>query len=291
MVKVDEVEVVVEHIEEPTYKVTATAITDTNSSTSIEAIATILYFQLIMDNAITSPNDIILQPGSLVDGDVQFNGELDNNGGEITGDEIEDEIKSWEWPTADQVRDFYFEYVEGLAPYADDEIDIKNLASFPSLYRDGDLLIKNTGPATTVLMDGVIYVTGDLTFKQPGGGGAYTIDLTGKTIFVEGNINFPPQFVSIAGPGAIIAKGNIDFQPGIETEDEYIFLLSVEGFVDFSPQDSFYGSVAGDVEVNLQPNVSLYETDIPDGLLLPGEDDSLNILAAVHTWKIQVEMD
>jgi hypothetical protein len=286
-----QVDVLLEHIAEPTYKITATATTDANSSTSIESVASILYFQLIMDNAITSPGNINIQPGGYVAGDVQYNGELDNDG-EITGDIITDDIESWEWPTADQVRDFYFGYVEGLAPYADGTIDLKDVASLPSLYRAGDLNIKNTGPTTTVSMDGVIYVTGDLTFQQPGGTKAYTIDLAGHTIFVEGNIVFPPQFVSIAGPGAIIAIGDINFQPGIENADEYIFLLSVDGWVDFSPQDSFYGSVAGDVDVNLQPNVSLYnEEDPPDGLLLPGEDDSINIISGIHTWDIQVEMN
>jgi hypothetical protein len=222
-----------------------------------------------------------------VEGDVQYNGELDNKGniiGEIITDEIED------WPTADdQLDTFYGVDVEGLEPYSANTIDLKDLEdpkSIGPLYRDGDLNIKNTGSQTTAWLGGTVYVTGNLIFEQPGGPQAYTIDLNGQTIYVEGSITFPPQRCAISGSGCIIAVGDITFQPTISSgEDDFVFVMSLEGEVWFSPQGDFYGSVAGSTHVDLQPNCSLRWKEYPDGLNFPGEDDS-KLYWEIRTWQI-----
>jgi hypothetical protein len=59
--------------------------------------------------------------------------------------------------------------------------------------------------------------------------------------------------------------------------------MSVNGTVWFNPNGDFYGSLAGNVEVQLQPGNTLTWSDPPGGLNFPtGELDKLGI---TH-WKI-----
>ncbi len=219
---------------------------------------------------------------------MHYNGEMDNQG-TINGEIKTDEIDSW--PTAEQLSAFYLADVAGF-DYLSGTIDLKDLASpktIGPLYRDGDLNIKNTGSQTAVQLEGTVYVTGDLVFQQPGGPKAYTIDLNGQTIYVEGSITFPAQRVTLAGSGCIIAVGDIDFHPGISSEDgDFIFVMSLEGEVRFSPQADFHGSVAGSINVNLQPNSTLEHEEPPDELNFPGYDSSGSSGSEleIRTWNI-----
>ncbi|MBA7702872.1 hypothetical protein ES703_111647 [subsurface metagenome] len=144
---------------------------------------------------------------------------------------------------------------------------------------------------TTVPLGGTIYVTGDLNFAQPGTPKAYTIDLDYNTIFVEGSITFPSQRVSIKGSGCIIAIGDINFQPVMEANPgDFVFVCSLTGTVNFQPQGDFYGSIAGDVEVNLQPDSTINWVPPPGGLNLPGMGGSgtggFGSSVTKYTWKI-----
>ena len=276
----------IEYIDDHTYKITSTASSDTGSNTTVESYAEMLDFSFLLDKAITSLSDVTIQPGTTVVGKVQYNGELDNKGdiiGEIITDEIED------WPTAGQFAAFYYVDVKDEEPYSASTIDLKNLdepKSIGPLYRDGDLNIKNTGSQTTAWLGGTVYVTGDLVFEQPGGPQAYTIDLNGQTIYVEGSITFPAQRCTISGSGCIIAVGDIDFQPSISSdEDDFVFVMSLEGEVRFNPQGDFYGAVAGTIKVDLQPNCNLEWKKYPDGLNFLGEDDS-KLRWEIRTWQI-----
>jgi hypothetical protein len=276
----------VEFIEEYTYKITSTATSDSGGSTTVESYIGIQDFTFLLDKAITSMSDVTIQPGTMVEGDVHYNGELDNKGnitGEIMTDELED------WPTAEQLAEFYWEDVKDLEPYSSNTVDLKNLSepkTIGPLYRDGDLYIRNTGSQTTAALGGTVYVTGDLVFEQPGGPKAYTIDLNGQTIFVEGSITFPAQRCSISGSGCIIAVGDVTFQPGISaSEDDFVFVMSLEGEVWFNPQGDFYGSVAGTTHVDLQPNCSLRWSQYPDGLNFLGQDDT-KLYWEIRTWEI-----
>ena len=282
-----QVNTAIEFMDDRMYKITSTATNGTSSSTTVEAYVGSLSFSFLLEKTITSLGDITIQPGTTVEGDIQYNGELDNKGdivGEIITDEVED------WPTPDELFEFYGEDIEGLEPYSSNTIDLKDLdpKSIGPLYRDGDLNIKNTGGETTAWLEGTVYVTGDLIFEQPGEPKAYTIDLNGQTIYVEGSITFPPHRVSITGSGCIIAVGDVNFQPGISSgEDEFIFVMSVEGEVCFSPQGDFYGSVAGSVYVDLQPSCTLRREEYSEGLNFPGENES-KLRWEIHTWQISL---
>lgn len=282
-----QVNVVIEYMDDLTYKITSTASSDTGSSTTIESYVIILDFSFLLDNAISSLGDVTIRPGTTVVGNVQYNGELDNKG-DINGEIITDEIVHW--PTANQLAAFYWEDVKDLEPYPNDTIDLRytTIIGPLSLYRDGDLNIKNTGSQVTAELNGTVYVTGDLVFEEPGRPQAYTIDLKGHTIYVEGSITFPALRCTISGSGAIIAVGDVTFQPGIlSAEDDFIFVMSLEGEVWFSPQGSFYGSLAGTTNVNLQPNSTLEWREPPDGLNFPGADGSGGkLVLEIRTWQV-----
>ncbi len=280
-----QVNTTIAYIDDHTYKITSTASSDTGSSTTIESYTTIVDMSSLMGNTITSIGDITLQPGAEVTGNVQYNGELDNKG-DINGEIITDEIEHW--PTAAQLSGFYWDDVKDLEPYPDDTIDLKDTTIIGPLYRDGDLNIKNTGNQTTAELGGTVYVTGNLIFEQPGGAKAYTIDLNGHTIYVEGSITFPARRCTISGSGCIIAVGDVTFQPSIlSDEDDFIFVMSLEGEVWFSPQGDLYGSVAGTTNVDLQPNSTLEWRELPDGLNAPGVPGSdRNVISAILNWEI-----
>ena len=263
------------------------AIKSTASDTTVDSV---VYqssrYSALIDNAITSPGDVDLAPGTYVQGNVQYNGELDNKG-IIDGEEITDEI-DW-WPSTEEWREYFLSQVTNItnppeeppipAPDPGYDIDLIDYAEGDSLgpfwRRDGtgDLDIDNTGDAITVKLafGQVIYVTGDLSFKQPGGGKEYIIDMNWGTIFVEGNIDFPPHNVGLKGSGCIIAIGDINFQPEMVAEpNNYILVCSLEGFTWFKPQGDFYGSIAGLAYCDLNPTGQLIWTPAPGGLNVPG---------------------
>jgi Tfp pilus assembly protein PilX len=274
-----------------THKVTSVATSSDGSTTTVESYLVYLSFY---ENAITSNGSVNIQPGSTVDGNVMYDGLLDNKG-TITGNDFEATLPSW--PTAQDLADKYFDDVDfdddGTADceYLDATLDVKDYptATGPDigpLYRDGDLQIKYTGNTQnfTSKLGGTVYVAGDLDFKQPAK--TYTIDLNGHTIFVEGSITFPPSKVNIDGSGCIIAVGDINFQPGVESNPgDFLFIFSVEGTVWFAPQDDFNGSVAGSVDVNLQPDVNLYHDGDPYALGLNFPVTDYEVWASM-TWDI-----
>jgi hypothetical protein len=216
---------------------------------------------------------------------------LDPVDGPVTGSleqgpDIEDR-----WPTAGDLSDFFWDDVEDLTPYPYDSIDLKDTNTIGPLYRDGDLSIDNTaGYPITLTLEGTIYVKGDLDFEQPGGSSAYTIDLNGQTIYVEkvtptkGDIFFAPQHVSITGSGCIIADGFVNFQPGVDSSpDDFVFVMSVTDYVWMKPQGDFYGSVAGNAYVDLQPGNTLTWTKPPAALNFP---DGTTGRAQIYTYRV-----
>lgn len=281
------VEVTIEDVTPPgeedvlNYKITSTATSDSGSSTTVESYVSKLPFAGLLNNAITSAGNVTIRPGSVVNGDVQYGGTLDNKG-TING-EITDNLDDISWPTADVFSDFYKSCLkdEGVDPnnpaqwFPYDTVDLKTWPdTLGPLYRVGDLTIKNTDPnPQSVTLAGTIYVTGNLVVQQN-----CTIILEqqveGETIchniFAEGTIQINPGSI-IEGSGCIVAVGNLDFQPNIPTgSDDFIFLMSIGGTTKLQPGNNFYGSVAGNVDVYLQPNVSLNWWDGGGGLDFPG---------------------
>ena len=275
-----------------------------DADTSIDAIITTVWLDYgnLLDNAITSPGTVTLQPGSDVVGGVVSPEEPGGSGGYDVW--TEDDVALW--PTADQLIAWYMLDVAGLTPEPLDTIDIKDDVPEPAppnqderylwpIYSEVDLLDIGSSEADLTLFLGAppfipwemgdplntIYVTGDLDIKT---NKEFTLDLNGQTIFVEGDIYIDPK-VSLDGNGCIIAIGDIDFAPQMATDpDEFIFICSVEGTVFFGPQGDFTGAIAGNVEVQLQPNSGVTWGPPPGDLNFPGGGGGGGLIWGIHTW-------
>lgn len=176
------------------------------------------------------------------------------------------------WPTAEELASFYFLDVAGVEPYDSDTLDLDGSdMEIGPFYRDGGLTIDNTGGANaTLTLTGTVYITGETTVEP---NNYLIIDLNGQTIFVESDSIKPPKEalyikapkIALMGPGIVIAVGDIYFEPNTPAGmTDPIFVMSVEGITNVQPGGDFYGSIAGSVEVSLQPGTSInYPTD-PD---------------------------
>jgi len=244
-----------------TYQVLSTSTSDDGSGTTIDAHLSVSYLDLsaLLENALVSQDTITIKPGTVVNGDVwlPINDEehLDNKGN-ITGEVRDSDDMIITWPTAEQLSAYYMADVEG-APDPGPSIDVKYTQTIGPCYREGSLEVDNTGDPATLVLEGTVYVTGDLLFLQSGSMN-YTVDLNGNTIFVEGEIGFPSQHVIVSGSGCIIAVGDIDFQPSVASgEDDFVLVLSIAGIVTFQPSGDFTGCIAGDAHVQLQPESTI----------------------------------
>lgn len=171
------------------------------------------------------------------------------------------------WPEASELADFYWEDVKNEDPYGSSTIDIAGVDStIGPLYRDGTLDIKNSSqtPATLELT-GTLYITGDTAIAYGTSlNKEMTLDLNGHTIFVMSNSTGSGQEAlkigekcNIKGPGCIIAVGDIYFKPKSQLTTDPVFVLSVSGKTWLQPNGNIYGTIAGSVEVDLQPGTSL----------------------------------
>jgi hypothetical protein len=287
---------------EGTYKINSIAITDgisggvaaIDSTTAVEAYISVLYldFSSLLDNAIVSYDTIDIQPNNLVDGHVWLPDEDDleiHDPSAITGEVKDEDEVELTWPTVEQLSAYYYDDVKGT----NDPgffIDVKYNDTIGPCYRDGDFVVDNTGDPATLVLEGTVYVTGDLEFWQSGTSHSYTVDLNGHTIFADGSIGFPSNVVGISGPGCIIAVGDIDFQPSI-VGDDFVLVMSIMGTVNFQPSGDFTGCVAGNVHVQLQPNCTInWANPESKGLDFPGADggNGLPLISAmnIESWEI-----
>ena len=169
------------------------------------------------------------------------------------------------WPTAAELAGFYFEDVAGAEPYDSDTLDLEGSdLEIGPFYRDGELSIDNTGGTNvTLTLTGTVYITGETTIEPNSN---LVIDLNGQTIFVESDSQKPPKEalyikaprISLIGSGIIIAVGDIYFEPNTPVGvADPIFVMSVDGLTNVQPGGDFYGSIAGSIEVDLQPGTSI----------------------------------
>ena len=278
----------VEQVDTQTYKITSTASTDDTGNTTIQSYVTTLRmdFSELLQNAISSSSNVTIKPNVNVTGDVTANGTVDNKGavnGTIT------ENATLDWPGDEDMSAFYWEDVEALEPFPYGAIDVKDTHSIEPLYREGNLYIDNTGPLGAVLtLTGTVYVTGDLIFQEPGESHDYAVDLNGQTIYCEGSISVSDK-CSIAGSGCIIAVGDLYFAPkgDVGSEDDFVLLMSIEGTTTLQPSGAFYGSVAGDVCVQVKSgqNAALCWTDPSDKDLNFPEGNVITALS-ILSWEI-----
>ena len=152
-----------------------------------------------------------------------------------------------------------------------------NLESLGPLYVDGDLEIKSSVNGASASLEGIVYITGDLNIGGTTGVNRdFTLNLNDQAIFVEnkdaiiGGTKYNQGHAEVVindhctftGSGAIFAIGDIYFAPKLlTTADEFIFVMSLEGWVNMQPGGDFYGSIAGKLHVDINPNNKITRTD------------------------------
>ncbi len=252
---------IVEDTGNQTYKITSTATTDSGSSTIIESYVFEQTFDLspFGDNAITTNGDITIQPGSVIVGDVLYTGTLDCPEGlpceETINGAVNQTAEIEYWPESWETAQYFLSQVDDSDPYPNSSIDANSISNIGPLYRQGDLDIYSSQDGKTLTLNGTVYVTGDLDIGNHAK--EFTLDLNDQTIFVEGCLTIGGA-TNIAGSGCLIAIGDIFFSPNIASSaEDFLFTMSIEGFTTLNPGSTYYGSIAGNAEVDLQPNIQL----------------------------------
>jgi hypothetical protein len=168
-----------------------------------------------------------------------------------------------DWPTPADLEGFYWQDVKDTTPYGSDTIDLNgNDMNLGPLYRNvgPTFTIKNGKSQTnpTLKLTGTLYITCDTLIGTTGNG--FVLNLNGHTIFVSSNTTSGGKALSIGGgrvtlvgPGAIIAVGDMYFEPKAQSTTDPIFVLSVLGTTQMQPSGDFYGALAGSVDVVVQP--------------------------------------
>lgn len=251
-----------------------------NASTKIDTIITTVWLDYsgITENVVTSPNGYRTQgPTTLEPGEGEPGGPVGDYGGA--------------WPTAEELAAYYSRDVDKDNPYPDDELLLTgDDVNIGPEYIDSDFYVhSNDNQNETLTLDGTLYITGQVEF---GGPKDFTIDLNGNTIFIEsdatgggasGTALWITGNVTITGSGCIIAVGDINFEPQMDSSpSDYILILSVEGQTWMHPNGDFYGTLAGFSEVFIQ-NGQAHHTDPPDDLNFPGGGGG-GMIWGIHTW-------
>jgi hypothetical protein len=237
-----------------TYRIESTATRD-GSGTGIEVYVTAANkygdYGDVLGQVITCLDEITLMPGTEVYPE--------------EGEHAPTEYYGGDWPTLEELIDFYLGDVEGGTHYdSDTVIDIAGVdMELGPIYVDGELIIKNSSntPATLTLT-GTVYATGDTLIGSTGKD--FTLDLNGCTIFVASDSADPQKALwiggkcTVVGSGTIIAVGDMYFEPNTEAGvTDPIFVMSILGTTSVQPGGDFFGAIAGSVEVQLQPGTSI----------------------------------
>ncbi len=299
-----------------TYKVTSVATSDSGSQTTIESYATT--YPSFWSKAATVSNyasgTLNIQPGSLIEGDVY--GEVDPaQEDQITGT-IDPPYDWTKWPfvTTPPFWEFYWTQPGVSNTYITVEKGGKNILDVEpppnpcgitdnitaGHYSAGELQIQNlANDYNTVQLRGTVYVNSTLLIGTSFPGD-FTLDLNYHTIYVDGNpegsnaIDIGPR-CHIIGQGCIIAQGDINFMPNMDISDDedFVFVMSIDGEVNFQPLADFHGSVAGNVEINLQPGCTLThtwpKTDADGNILLNFPVGTVPSDVAILTWDISLQ--
>jgi hypothetical protein len=226
-------------------------------------------------DAMTSPGIISTSPNDKIYGDVRVLSTSNITGpGVINGEITTGPITGW--PTKALLEMYYLRQVDTAHPNSTGLIDVtqpgQNGHVYAQGYSNGNYVI--TGNA---MLTGDIVVEGNLHFNQNS-----AISLNGYTIYVTGDITFGTQ-AGLAGPGAVIAVGNVTFSPNVTPS--YIFVMSVAGFVDLQPSGDFVGAVCGNTLINLKPHCTITWQDPGIGNLnMPG---LYNTIQYIDTWTIR----
>jgi len=228
----------------------------------------------ILGQVLTSQEEIVLKPGTEVNPPDGEQGPLENY--------------EYDWPTADELIDFYLDEVDGEPSYDSDMLTLDSDMELGPFYRDGELEIKAGTAGVTLTLTGTIYISGDTLIGSTGQD--FTLDLNDCTIFVASNSSDPKKALwvggkcTVVGSGAIIAIGDIYFEPDTEAGvTDPIFVMSVSGITKVQPNGDFYGSIAGSVQIDLWPGTSI---NYPES---GGWYDDLNFLIGVQKLAYSID--
>jgi len=283
------------------YKINSTATSGTGGNTTIECYYGALNYSGLLDNAISSNGTVDIKNKVDVTGNVSApdcpyagytgcgcpNCSYSIDCVNCTNCCSQEPLS---WPTAETLSEYYYNKVKNLTPHEGNmDIDIATDPEIGPLYVNGELSISSGINDESAKLNGTVYVTGD---TKIGGSKDFTLNLNNQTIFVESNSAGTGQEamqvegkVTLAGSGCIIAVGDVDFHPNIATgsENEFIFVMSVENTVILLPGGNFYGSVAGELEVGVHSghNPFIMWTDYRDkGLDFPmGQQTEMKVLS------------
>ena len=193
------------------------------------------------------------------------------------------------WPETWAIKEYFKDQVENGAHITADETGVVRInmadpsyASLGPLYVDGNLELYSSVDLASTSLAGVVYVTGDLTIND---NTRFTLNLSNQVIFVENEdaiigdsigtghadvliesevkkTGAWTKGIAFAGSGAIFAIGDIWFQPKMSTSpEEFLFVMSLEGWVNIQPGGNFFGSIAGNVHVDINPNSQITRTE------------------------------
>ncbi|MEN8615260.1 pilus assembly PilX N-terminal domain-containing protein [Dehalogenimonas sp. THU2] len=244
-------------MDEALYLVTS-SVTEGDSTLLVKSMVSSVDFSDFLNNAITS-TQVITTLGNdsnlNIDGDVKI-------------------VPQEQWPGSGIMTSFFYDLTKDYTFLGDETIEVDELNLGEGIgprYQDGDLdIISGTLGAETKLT-GTIYVKNDLQIASTNKD--FVLDLNYQTIFVEGSVTIDSR-ATIIGQGAIIALGNVDYKPKASTNpDDFVFLMSLSGTIKFYPNGDFYGSLAGNVEVeiHISQEVNIVHTDLDTDfpLILP----------------------
>ncbi len=285
-----------------TYKITSTAVSGPSSNTTIEAWVNTIPF--LFDYATISTDTIEVKEGTVINGSVS---------GDVIPDDREDQVngridepwdpEDWPFTTNPIFHDYYWVQPGVSNNNLTSTIKINLTPSIGPGYRNGSVTIQNEGSAgLTGTLNGTIYIKGltsTLTIGQTQK--AFTLNLNKQAIYVESTnsqSDSPPRWAldvgpktTITGSGVIIAEGDINFQPNMNTSPtDYVFLMSVQGEVNFHPGGSggdFYGSLAGKLNIDLASGITITYTEPPPDLNFPGPEQGIEMNVDIRTWKVK----
>jgi hypothetical protein len=241
------------------YRVESTAVTGDDSETTITAYVTGVSkygdYTGILGQVLTSQEEITLMPGTEV-----YPSE---------GEHAPVEYYPDDWPPIGELAEFYMDDVAAEESYDSDLLTFNSDMELGPFYRNGDLEIKAGTAGFTLTLTGTVYITGDTQIGSTGK--EFTLDLNGQTIFVESDSADPAKALwiggkcTVVGSGVIIAMGDMYFEPNTEAGvTDPIFVMSVLGTTSVQPGGDFFGSIAGSVEIQLQPGTSINYPDQED---------------------------
>ena len=277
-----------------TYKITSTATHNKSGvSTIIESHirATPIKFWEFGKDAITSNCSVTVQSGvdPMINGSVTY---VCDDGLTCLGSEDCNIMPPYEatrnssgigwWPETWAITQYFEDEAENqgavhmAGPVA---IDVASNPSLGPLYVDGDLNIYSSqkNPVVSASLDGIVYVTGTLTIgANIGVDRDFILDLNNQVIFVEnkgaiiGGDQYTQskaevvitEYCTFTGSGAIFAIGDIYFAPKMSTSaEDFMFVMSLEGWIQMHPSGNFFGSLAGNIHVDVSPSNRITRTE------------------------------